>query len=46
MSTELFYTALGKLLYAVAIADDSISKKEKQIISNLISERLLQSHLE
>lgn len=46
MSTELFYTALGKLLYAVAIADDSISKKEKQTISNLISERLLQKERE
>ena len=46
MSTELFYLALGKLLYAVAIADDSISKKEKQTISNLISERLLQKERE
>lgn len=46
MSTELFYLALGKLLYAVAIADDSISKKEKQTISNLISERLLKKERE
>jgi hypothetical protein len=46
MSTELFYTALGKLLYAVAIADDSISKKEKETISKLISERLLQKEKE
>ena len=46
MSTELFYTALGKLLYAVALADDSISKKEKDTISNLISERLLQKERE
>jgi len=46
MSTELFYTALGKLLYAVALADDTISKKEKTTLSNLISERLLQKEKE
>ena len=46
MSTELFYTELGKLLYAVAIADDKITKSEKESITKMISERMLQKEKE
>ncbi len=41
-NTELFYTELGKLLYAVAMADGKISTEERKVLSELISQRLLQ----
>ena len=46
MSTELFYTELGKLLYAVAIADEKITKTERESITKMISERMLQKEKE
>jgi uncharacterized protein YpuA (DUF1002 family) len=42
MSNHLFYSSLGKLLYAVAISDTTISDTEKKIITKLIRERLIQ----
>lgn len=42
MSTQLFYSSLGKLLYAVAVSDNTISETEKETISKLIRERLIQ----
>ena len=46
MSTALFYKELGKLLYAIAIADSNISKKEKEEISKQIAERLLHKEVD
>jgi len=42
MSTKLFYTELGKLLYAIANADANINQAEKESLTKLITERLLQ----
>ena len=42
MSTQLFYSSLGKLLYAVAVSDNTISETEKEAITKLIRERLIQ----
>jgi hypothetical protein len=42
MSTKLFYAELGKLLYAIANADAIISQTEKETLTKLITERLLQ----
>jgi len=42
MSTKLFYAELGKLLYAIANADTNISQTEKETLTKLITERLLQ----
>ncbi len=42
MKNKLFYTELGRLLYAVANADDNINKEEKETITKLIQERMLQ----
>ena len=42
MSTKLFYSELGKLLYAIANADNIINQKEKEALTKLITERLLQ----
>lgn len=41
MKPDHFYTRLGVLLYAIAKADGSISKKEMEEIKQLIAERLL-----
>jgi hypothetical protein len=41
MGTTGFYSELGKLLYAVANADGTISVQESAEISNQIRERLL-----
>ena len=41
MGTALFYKELGKLLYAIAIADETVTEQEKAAVSKLISERLL-----
>lgn len=41
MSTPLFYEELGKLLYAIAMADERIDDGERESISRLITERLL-----
>lgn len=42
MSTKLFYAELGKLLYAIANADANINQSEKESLTKLITERLLQ----
>lgn len=42
-NTELFYTELGKLLYAVAMIDGNINPNERKVLSELISQRLLQN---
>ena len=42
MRNKLFYTELGRLLYAVANADDNINKEEKETITKMIQERMLQ----
>ena len=42
MSTKLFYAELGKLLYAIANADTIINQTEKETLTKLITERLLQ----
>jgi len=41
MGTALFYKELGKLLYAIAIADETVTEQEKAAVSKLIRERLL-----
>lgn len=41
MGTALFYKELGKLLYAIAIADETVTDQEKAAVSKLIRERLL-----
>jgi len=41
MGTALFYKELGKLLYAIAIADETVTEQEKAAVSQLIRERLL-----
>ena len=46
MSTALFYKELGKLLYAMALADNSISKEEKEVITKQIAERLLHKEVD
>jgi len=46
MSTALFYKELGKLLYAMALADNSISKEEKEEVSKQIAERLLHKEVD
>jgi hypothetical protein len=42
MSTKLFYAELGKLLYAIANADANINQAEKESLTKLITERLIQ----
>jgi len=39
MGTALFYKELGKLLYAIAIADETVTEQEKAAVSKLISTR-------
>lgn len=46
MKNKLFYTELGRLLYAVANADDDINRKEKETITKLIQERMLQHEMD
>lgn len=46
MSTALFYRELGKLLYAMALADRSISNEEKEEVSKQIAERLLHREMD
>jgi uncharacterized protein YpuA (DUF1002 family) len=41
-NTELFYSELGKLLYAVAMVDGNINPNERKVLSEMISQRLLQ----
>lgn len=41
-NTELFYSELGKLLYAVAMIDGNINQNERKVLSEMISQRLLQ----
>lgn len=41
MSTGLFYEELGKLIYAIALADEKITPVERETMGKLISERLL-----
>lgn len=46
MSTALFYKELGKLLYAMALADNTISNEEKEEVSKQIAERLLHKEMD
>jgi hypothetical protein len=46
MSTALFYKELGKLLYAMALADKTITKEEKEEVSKQIAERLLHKEVD
>lgn len=46
MSTALFYKELGKLLYAMSLADKTISKEEKEEVSKQIAERLLHKEMD
>ena len=46
MSTALFYKELGKLLYAMALADNTITKEEKEQVSKQIAERLLHKEVD
>ena len=46
MKNKLFYTELGRLLYAVANADDDINKIEKETITKMIQERMLQHEMD
>ncbi len=46
MSTALFYKELGKLLYAIANSDNSITKEEKEEVSKQIAERLLHKEID
>ncbi len=46
MKNKLFYTELGRLLYAVANADENINEVEKETITKMILERLLQHEKE
>lgn len=41
MGNSLFYKALGKLLYAIAAADNNISAAERKSLGKEITERLL-----
>lgn len=41
MRTALFYEELGKLVYAIALADESITPAERETIGKMITERLL-----
>lgn len=41
MGNALFYKELGKLLYAIASADETITEQEKAAVSKMIVERLL-----
>ena len=36
MGTALFYKELGKLLYAIAIADETVTEQEKAAVGKLI----------
>ena len=46
MSTALFYQELGKLLYAMAMSDNTITKEEKEQVSKEIAERLLHKEID
>lgn len=46
MGTALFYKELGKLLYAIAIADETVTEQEKAAVSKLIRERLLHKEMD
>jgi hypothetical protein len=41
MGNSLFYRELGKLLYAIAAADNNITSAERKSLSNEITQRLL-----
>jgi hypothetical protein len=41
MRTALFYEELGKLVYAIALADESITPAERETITKMVTERLL-----
>jgi uncharacterized tellurite resistance protein B-like protein len=41
MGNALFYRELGKLLFAIASADETITEQERAAVSKLIAERLL-----
>lgn len=42
MKFELYYKALGNLLYAVAKADGQVNSKEKLKVKSIVAEQLLQ----
>lgn len=46
MSTPLFYEELGKLLYSIALADEKIDDGEREMVSRLITERLLHKEMD
>jgi hypothetical protein len=45
MGNSLFYKELGKLLYAIAAADNNISDAERKTLGKEISERLLHKEI-
>lgn len=45
-NTELFYSELGKLLYSIASADETVTEQEKAAVSKMIAERLLHKEMD